>query len=113
VKSQYAEGLVTRINAVGAALDEVEGLPEADDLIATLRDDIRRTQEALRSEYLEGLETIVADIGVAGARLAISLRENDLGDGIRFSDIHLSDLGTLYGHFSRAWDEIPEEWKIS
>ena len=103
---------IRRLRQAHDAVEDMPGRPPAD-VLDQLTDLIREEEGSLRHHYEAGLRTIAEDLTVASSRLLIGIVTDDLGDGTRFLDMDLPSLGTLYGHFARAWDEIPEEWKVS
>jgi len=92
---------------------EDEAPPGLDSEIDNLTEKLREVETDLRRERIKGLSAIADDLYTAANRLQATIRLDDLGDGTALSDMDLSSLGTLFGHFDRAWDEIPDEWKVA
>jgi hypothetical protein len=111
-----SEYLVQRMRAIRRAIDAMEDAPPHSDygakVLGDLEDYLRETDTDLRHERTNALEEIADAMLIAGRRLKEAIVNDDLGDGVGFSTIDLSSLGTLFGHFDSVYDAIPEEWRV-
>lgn len=98
------EHLPYQINALRKALRSLEeappGLNQEIDLIT---DSIRERENELRHERITALGHIAEAMEAAAFRLKAALSgETD----VDLEELDLSSLGTMFGHFDRAFDEL-------